>query len=95
MISLDSSGDIRISRQAVRTAGFRPGNKVAVTRTGENSFTIFPSSKVSNNTESARYTVEKDGRIRVNRNVVKSLGVRSRRKTMACQASSRSIVVSM
>jgi len=95
MISLDTSGDIRISRQAVRNAGFRPGNKVAVTRSGENSFTISSASRVSKNTESARYTVEKDGRIRVNRNVVSSLGVRSRRKTMSCQAESRRITVSM
>lgn len=95
MISLDASGDIRISREAVRSAGFRPGNRVAVTRSGENSFTISSSSKVSNSTECARYTVEKDGRIRVNRNIVQSLGVRSRRKSMSCQASSRSIVVSM
>ena len=95
MISLDASGDIRISRQTVRNAGFRPGNKVAVTRTGENSFTISSASRVSNSTQSARYTVEKDGRIRVNRNTVQSLGVRSRRKSMSCQASSRSIVVSM
>ena len=95
MISLDASGDIRISRETVRNAGFRPGNRVAVTRSGENTFTISSASRVSKSTESARYTVEKDGRIRINRNTVQSLGVRSRRKTLSCQASSRSITVSM
>jgi hypothetical protein len=95
MISLDASGDIRISRETVRNAGFRPGNRVAVTRSGENTFTISSASRVSKNTESARYTVEKDGRIRVNRNTVQSLGVRSRRKTLSCQTASRSITVSM
>jgi hypothetical protein len=95
MISLDASGDIRISRQTVRSAGFRPGNRVAVTRSGENTFTISSASRIPKNTEAARYTVEKDGRIRVNRNMVQSLGVRSRRKSMSCQAENRRITVSM
>ncbi len=101
MITVDSSGRIRISSRVTRQAGFKPGQKLAVVPKdgSRNSFEILSASRVSKNTNSARYSVEKDGRVRVAESVVRSLGVRrsnSRRKDSLNVTQSRgNITVSM
>jgi hypothetical protein len=95
MITVDATGRIRLSREASRGAGFRPGQKISVVSEGTNSFRITSSARVSKSTDSARYSVEKDGRIRVNRNAVRSLGVRSTRKSPTVNVTKGSIVVTM
>lgn len=95
MVTVDSAGRIRLSRQASSNAGFRPGQKIAVVAESKNSFRITSNSNVSNGTDSANYSVEKDGRIRVAKTVVRELGVRSRRKNMKADVQNGSIVVTM
>lgn len=95
MVTTDSSGRIRLSNEASRDAGFRPGQKIAVVAEGQNSFRIQPAAKTAKSTNSARYSVEKDGRIRVNRNAVRTLGVKSRRKNLTADVQKGSIVVTM
>lgn len=95
MITVDAAGRIRLSREASRGAGFRPGQKIAVVMEGQNSFRIQSAAKTSKATDSARYSVEQDGRIRVNRAAVRELGVKSRRKNMSADVKKGSIVVTM
>jgi len=95
MITVDTAGHIRFSNQASKGAGFRPGQKIAVVAEGQNSFRIQSATKVSKNVDSARYSVEKDGRIRVSKNVVRKLGVKSRRKNMTADVNRGSILVTM
>jgi hypothetical protein len=95
MITVDAAGRIRLSREASRGAGFRPGQKIAVVAEGQNSFRIQSAAKTSKATDSARYSVEQDGRIRVSKTAVRGLGVRSRRKNMSADVKKGSIVVTM
>lgn len=95
MITVDAAGRIRLSREASRGAGFRPGQKIAVVAEGTNAFRIQSAAKTAKSTDSARYSVEMDGRIRVNREAVRSLGVKSKRKNMTVNVEKGSIVVSM
>lgn len=95
MITVDAAGRIRLSREASRGAGFRPGQKIAVVAEGQNSFRIQSAAKTSKSTDSARYSVEQDGRIRVAKTAVRELGVRSRRKNMSADVKKGSIVVTM
>jgi hypothetical protein len=95
MITVDAAGRIRLSREASRGAGFRPGQKIAVVAEGQNSFRIQSAAKTSKATDSARYSVEQDGRIRVSKTAVRELGVRSRRKNMSADIKKGSIVVTM
>jgi hypothetical protein len=95
MITVDAAGRIRLSREASRGAGFRPGQKIAVVAEGQNSFRIQSAAKTSKATDSARYSVEQDGRIRVSKTAVRELGVRSRRKNMSADVKKGSIVVTM
>ena len=95
MITVDAAGRIRLSREASRGAGFRPGQKIAVVAEGQNSFRIQSAAKTSKATDSARYSVEQDGRIRVSKTAVRTLGVRSRRKNMSADVKKGSIVVTM
>jgi hypothetical protein len=95
MITVDAAGRIRLSREASRGAGFRPGQKIAVVAEGQNSFRIQSSAKTPKSTDSARYSVEQDGRIRVNRVAVRELGVKGRRKNMSADVRKGSIVVTM
>jgi hypothetical protein len=95
MITVDAAGRIRLSREASRGAGFRPGQKIAVVAEGQNSFRIQSAAKTSKATDSARYSVEQDGRIRVSKTAVRSLGVKSRRKNMSADVKKGSIVVTM
>ena len=95
MITVDAAGRIRFSREASRGAGFRPGQKIAVVAEAQNSFRIQSAAKTSKSTDSARYSVEKDGRIRVNRAAVRDLGVKGRRKNMSADVRKGSIVVTM
>jgi hypothetical protein len=95
MVTVDSAGRIRLSRQASSNAGFTPGQKIAVVAESKNSFRITSNSNVSNGTDSANYSVEKDGRIRVAKTVVRELGVRSRRKNMKADVQNGSIVVTI
>jgi hypothetical protein len=95
MITVDAAGRIRLSREASRGAGFKPGQKIAVVAEGQNSFRIQSAAKTSKGTDSLRYSVEQDGRIRVNRASVRDLGVRSKRKNMSANVNKGSIVVTM
>jgi hypothetical protein len=95
MITIDSAGRIRLTREASSGAGFRPGQKIAVVAEGQNSFRIQSAAKTAKSTNSARYSVEQDGRIRVNREAVRTLGVRSKRKNMTADVQKGSIVVTM
>jgi hypothetical protein len=95
MITVDAAGRIRLSREDSRSAGFRPGQKIAVVAEGQNSFRIQSAAKTSKATDSARYSVEQDGRIRVSKTAVRELGVRSRRKNMSADIKKGSIVVTM
>jgi hypothetical protein len=95
MITVDAAGRIRLSREASRGAGFRPGQKIAVVAEGQNSFRIQSAAKTAKSTDSARYSVEQDGRIRVAKTAVRELGVKSRRKNMSADVKKGSIVVTM
>jgi hypothetical protein len=95
MITVDAAGRIRLSREASRGAGFKPGQKIAVVAEGQNSFRIQSAAKTSKGTDSLRYSVEQDGRIRVNRASVRDLGVRSKRKNTSADVQKGSIVVTM
>jgi len=95
MITIDAAGRIRLSREASSGAGFRPGQKIAVVAEGQNSFRVQSAAKTAKSTNSARYSVEQDGRIRVNREAVRTLGVRSKRKNMTADVQKGSIVVTM
>ena len=95
MITVDAAGRIRLSREASSGAGFRPGQKLAVVAEGQNSFRIQSAGKTSKSTQSLRYSVEQDGRIRVNRDSVRDLGIRSKRKNMSADVQRGSIVVTM
>ncbi len=95
MITVDAAGRIRLSREASRGAGFRPGQKIAVVAEGQNSFRIQSAAKTAKSVDSARYSVELDGRIRVAKTAVRELGVKSRRKNMSADVKKGSIVVTM
>jgi hypothetical protein len=95
MITVDAAGRIRLSREASSGAGFRPGQKIAVVAEGQNSFRIQSAAKTPKSAQSLRYSVEQDGRIRVNRASVRELGVKSRRKNMSADVKKGSIVVTM
>jgi hypothetical protein len=95
MVTVDAAGRIRLSREASRGAGFRPGQKLAVVSEGQNSFRIQSAAKTAKSVDSARYSVEQDGRIRVSKTAVRNLGVKSRRKNMTADVQKGSIVVTM
>jgi len=95
MITVDAAGRIRLSREASRGAGFRPGQKLAVVSEGGNSFRIQSAAKTAKSLNSLRYSVEQDGRIRVSKSGVSNLGIKSRRKNMTANVQKGSIVVTM
>jgi hypothetical protein len=95
MITVDAAGRIRLSREASRGAGFRPGQKIAVVAEGQNSFRIQSAAKTAKSVDSARYSVELDGRIRVAKTAIRDLGVKSKRKNMSADVQKGSIVVTM
>lgn len=95
MITSTSDGRIRISRQTLREAGFQPGNRISVVRNSQNSISIVPSKRVPADTQRADYKVERDGRARISNNVIRTLGVRSRRKSPACSVSNKMITVTL
>lgn len=101
MVTVDASKRIRISSKATRQAGFRPGQQLAVVSVdGSNtSFRIVSASRISKKVPSARYSVEKDGRIRVAETVLNSLGIRKsnskRKNSLSVIATRGSITVSM
>ena len=85
MVTVDSSRRFRFSNKISREAGFRPGQKLAVVATSSNTFQIVSSRKVSKNSDAIRYSVEKDGRIRVSESGLNRLGVtrNSRRRNVS------------
>lgn len=95
MITVDATGRIRLSREASRGAGFKPGQKIAVLAEGQNSFRIQSAAKTSKSVDSARYSVEQDGRIRVSKSAIANLGIKSRRKNMSADVQKGNIVVTM
>jgi len=95
MITFDSAGRIRLSREASRSAGFKPGQKIAVVAEGGNSFRIQSAAKTAKSVDSLRYSVEQDGRIRVNKSALRNLGVKGRRKNMSADVRKGGITVTM
>jgi len=95
MITFDAAGRIRLSREASRGAGFKPGQKLAVIVESPNSFRIQSAAKTAKSVNSLRYSVEQDGRIRVSKSGVSNLGIKSRRKNMTADVQKGSIVVTM
>ena len=95
MITSTSDGRIRISRQTLQEAGFQPGNLISVVRNSQNSISIVPSRSVPANTDRADYKVERAGRARIANSVIRRMGVRSRRKTPACNVSDKMITVKL
>lgn len=99
MVTFDSANRFRLSRSLSQDAGFRPGQKVAVVSASRNSFRIVLASKMPKNSNTPRYSVEKDGRIRVSENALSNMGVRrsSRRTTnkFSANASRGSITVTI
>jgi hypothetical protein len=88
MKTVHSRNRTYVSPTATRQAGFRPGQKVAVERTGSNTVTIRPFNKVRKTDRIASYTVEPTGTIHMSSN---KIGRRNTR-TMPVTSSSRSTV---
>lgn len=63
MKTVHSRNRTYVSPTATRAAGFRPGQKVAVERTGSNMVTIRPFNRVRKTDRIASYTVEPTGTI--------------------------------
>jgi hypothetical protein len=95
MITTTSDGRIRISRQALREAGFQPGNRISVIRNTGNSISVVPSKNVPQNAEHTDYRVECDGRARIANSAIRSMGVRGRRKSPSCEVSRKRITISL
>lgn len=76
MVTFDSANRFRLSSSLSREAGFRPGQQLTVVSNSRNSFRIVPMSKARKSDDSPRYSVEKDGRIRVAETVLNNMGVR-------------------
>jgi hypothetical protein len=88
MKTVHSRNRTYVSPTTTRQAGFRPGQKVAVERTGNNTVTIRPFNKVRKTDRIASYTVEPTGTIRMSST---KIGRRSS-KTMPVTSSTRSTV---
>jgi hypothetical protein len=76
MVTFDSANRFRLSSSLSREAGFRPGQQLTVVSNSNNSFRIIPMRKTRKADNSPRYSVEKDGRIRVSETVLNNIGVR-------------------
>lgn len=95
MVTVDSSGRIRLSSQLVKSAGFRPGQSLAVVANSKNSFDIISASKAPKNGDWAAYSVEQDGRVRVAKSTLSNMGVNGKRKNITADSKKGSITVSM
>jgi hypothetical protein len=99
MVTVDSARRFRLSSSLSKEAGFRPGQQLAVIANSKNSFSIVAGRKVSKSSDAPRYSVEKDGRIRVYEKALNNIGVRRnlRRKTsnLSANVSRGSITVNM
>lgn len=94
-ISIDSSGRLRLSSDIMASAGFRPGQNLAVIAEGRNGFRVVPRSKAPKNSDSFAVRVEQDGRARVAKSKLKGLGISSRRKHFQANVRKGSVQVSM
>ena len=65
MKTVHSRNRTYVSPKATRAAGFRPGQRVAVERTGQNTVAIRSFNKVRKENRIATYTVEPTGTIRM------------------------------
>lgn len=99
MVTVDAARRFRLSSSLSREAGFRPGQELAVVASSKNTFQLISGRRVSKKSNAPRYSVEKDGRIRVSETVLRSLGVKrdARRRTpkLSAQVSRGSITVSI
>jgi len=68
--SINSRGRVYVSSSDVRRSGFRPGQKLAVARTGSSSVEVRPFNQVKRNDRIASYTVEPTGALRMSSNKV-------------------------
>lgn len=84
MITNTNDGRFRLSSRLTRTAGFKPGDEVAVIRDGSKNIRITSLREAVKNADGqpvAKYHVERDGRLRISRKTIKSvIGVRANRK---------------
>lgn len=83
MISPTSDNRIRLSRRILNEAGFAPGDTISIIRDSQNAFLIMSPKHVPRNTNSILYRVEQDGRARISNSVLRTMGVRARRKNPA------------
>ena len=88
MKTVHSRNRTYVSPTATKQAGFRPGQRVAVERTGSNTVTIRPFNKVRKQDRVAAYTVEPTGTIHMSST---KIGRRST-KSMPVTATGRSTV---
>jgi hypothetical protein len=99
MVTIDAARRFRLSSSLSREAGFRPGQELVVIANSKNTFQLVSGRKVSKKSDAPRYSVEKDGRIRVSETVLRSLGVkrdgRRRLSNFSAQVSRGSITVSL
>ena len=70
MKTVHSRNRTYVSPTATKQAGFRPGQRVAVERTGSNTVTIRPFNKVRKTDRIASYTVEPTGTIHMSSNKI-------------------------
>lgn len=63
--SLNSRGRVYVSSSAVRNAGFRPGQKLAVARLAGKKVELRPFNQVKRDNRIASYTVEPTGAVRM------------------------------
>ena len=75
--STNSRGRVYVSSSALRNAGFRPGQKLAVTRSGAKSVELRPFNQVKRGARVASYTVEPTGAVRMSKSKVGAQGAGS------------------
>lgn len=95
MVTVNSSGHIRFSSRVVKSAGFRPGQHLAIVPTSKTSFDIIPAHKALKNGIWSKYSVEKDGRVRVSKSTLLRMGVNCKRNGINTISNKGSIVVVM
>lgn len=94
MIRPTRDGRIRISRVALNKAGFSPGDTFSVIQNMDtNSVSIVSPRSVPKARKHIDYRVESDGRARISNTMLKSLGIRMRRKNPQCTVERRNITI--
>jgi hypothetical protein len=88
MKTVHSKNRTYVSPKATRAAGFRPGQRVAVERTGQNTVAIRPFNKVRKDNRVAAYTIYSTGVLQMSSTKIG----RKSTKTMPTTTATRSTV---